>query len=78
MATRTIRGTEPTSTHNALLISIGSALLCLAIFGSITAIFISLWLAIPTALAILVGASLILWTARGDAFRSRSKKTPYL
>lgn len=72
-------GTELTPKSKALLISLGSVMLCFGLFVSIVAVFVSLWLAIPTAFAIIVGIYLIVWAERGKALWSGiRRKATYL
>lgn len=67
-------GTELTQKRKSLLLVVGFAML-----GSIAAISISLWLALPTIIAAIVGIYLILWATRGKALWCRTcKRAPYL
>lgn len=67
-------GTELTPKNKPLLLAVG-----LAMLGSVAAILISFWLALPSVVAAVVGIYLILWATRGKALWCRNcKKAPYL
>lgn len=79
MVRNVIYRTELIPKNSAILIVIGSVFLTIALFGSIVAMFVSLWLAIPTAIAMIVGIYLLLWATCGkDFWRPTRNKAPGL